>query len=231
MQTKTTSSSLVLEVPHATRNTVHLCECYLCISSRTRTVSAPDVPGSPQACPPSSCSRCVITRFRKQPGCLRRIKMRRKKGICTSNEWMIHAKTNHHHRLESNNQAIGLRVTLFGRKWLSIPARTANSCVRRYLLRWERDGSFRTEMCQVLRQEKATQVLHSLARAALALMWCHPSVWKIGSAVCLGLTETLWNHVYGPIRTVIFLARSHVHVSTGIIWLCVTPKSGEKNVG
>lgn len=57
------------------------------------------------------------------------------KGICTSSEWMIHANTNHHHRLESNNQAIGPRVTLFGRKWLSIPARTANSCVRRYLLR------------------------------------------------------------------------------------------------
>lgn len=57
-----------------------------------------------------------------------------KKGICTSSEGMIHANTNHHHRLESNNQAIGLRVTLFGRKWLSIPARTANSCVRRYLL-------------------------------------------------------------------------------------------------
>lgn len=180
MQTRTTGGALLLEVPHVTRSTVHLRGCYLCISPRTRTVSAPDVPGSTQACPPLSCSRCARTRFRKQPGRLRRIKMRRKGGICAFSGRMIYANTNHPHRLESNNQAIGLRVALFGRKWPSIPARTANSCVRRYLLRWERDGSFRTEMCQVLRQERATQVPHSLARVALALLRCHPSVWKIG---------------------------------------------------
>lgn len=111
-----------------------------------------------------------------------------KKEISTPSEWMIHANTSQRYRLESNNQAIGL---LFGRKRLSIPARTANSCVRRYLLRRERDGSFRTEMCQVLRQEKATQVPHSLAHVALAFCGVIQVSGLIGSAVCLWLTETL----------------------------------------
>lgn len=90
MQTKTTSSSLVLEVPHATRNTVHLCECYLCISSPTRTVSAPDVPGSPQACPLPPAPDVLWHVSAKQPGCLRRIKMRRKKeSVRPANGWFM----------------------------------------------------------------------------------------------------------------------------------------------
>lgn len=125
-----------------------------------------------------------------------------KKRVPTSSEWMIHANTNQHYRLESNNQVIGLRVTLFGRKRLSCPARTANSCVRRYLLRRERDGYFRTEMCQVLRQEKATQVPHSLAHVALA--FC--GVIQVSGRLTVQFASNLSYRtmVYGPIGIITF---------------------------
>lgn len=153
--------------------------------------------------PPFSCSRCVITLFRKQSGCVSRIKnLGGKNRVPTSSEWMIHANTNQHYRLESNNQVIGLRVTLFGRKRLSCPARTANSCVRRYLLRRERDGYFRTEMCQVLRQEKATQVPHSLAHVALA--FC--GVIQVSGRLTVQFASNLSYRtmVYGPIGIITF---------------------------
>lgn len=169
---------------------------------------------------PFSCSRCVITLFRKQPGYVRGIKKSgEKKKISTSSEWMIHASTNQHYVLESNNQAIGLRVTLFGRKWLSIPARTANSCVRRYLLRWEREGSFETEICQVLWQEKATQVPHSLAQTALA--FC--GVIQVSRRLAVQFAPNWLRHY----RTTVYGSE----LCSWIISLCVTPKSGLKNMG
>lgn len=59
---------------------MHLLAYSDCVGSRCAGVTA--------GLPPSSCSRCVIARFRKQPGCLRRIKMRRKKeSVRPANGW------------------------------------------------------------------------------------------------------------------------------------------------
>lgn len=91
-----------------------------------------------------------------------------KRGSRASSEWIIHANASQHHRLQSNNQAIDLRLALFGRKRLSVPAGAAASVD---ILRVENETDLsRTEMCQVSRQEKATRVRHSLAHAVFALL-------------------------------------------------------------